>query len=288
MIYTVDQPRAEVVLGKIWERYASGQYPYKHAFTMLPQQFIPSSLKRCGAEEAWYWMVVCLWMRGGVNSTDAAKQLGVLYEYLAPRRCRNPFNVRDAAQLQPKRIVELLTRVSLGMHQSAPGWIENAQRLIDRWDGNVLNILDGVTDFEEAKRRLHQSNGDGFIGFRSKMVSMLLYFLMEENLITPFPFPPPVDFHLQRVAIATGILRRSDGDLLIAKSDREFEAIQALLRDLYLDYQLRHGLDGNRFADALWILSRTLRRRNPGNRTLQIGSYNARSTVQIAYEPDWN
>ena len=254
---------------------------------MLPQQFVPTKLPLGGAEEAWYWMVICLWMRGGVNSTDAAKQLSILYTHLATRRCLNPFIVKDAAKLKTKRIVELLTTVNLGMHQAAPAWIENARRLSEGWDGNVLNLYEGVTQFDTIAERLLQRNGDGFAGFQYKMVSMLTYFLTDAGLIKPFDFPPPVDFHLMRLPIATGILRRQDGNLLIACSANEFEDVQSILRSVYLNYQVDHGLASTRFTDALWIHSRSLCRFNPGNRTLQIGGYNARSTLQQAYEPNW-
>lgn len=286
--YQVDAPRAEVVLGKIWERYQTGQYPYNKADSMLPQNFAPANLPRGGEEEAWYWMVVCLWMRGGVNSTDSAKQLSRLYVFCAQRRGLNPFIPSEAARMSERQIINLLGKVGLGMHQSAPAWIQNAQRLMQNWDGKVLAVFDGISSYEEVWPRLIQDNGSGFIGFGHKMACMILYFLMEAGLIKGFPFPPPVDFHLQRVAVATGILRRRDGHGRIAYLEKEFEEIQERLRGLYLDYELRHNLDGNRFTDSLWVLSRTLCRRNPGNRTLQMGIYRARQTELQAYEPDWS
>ena len=287
-IYRVDASRAEVVLGKIWERYLTGEYPYNRASTMLPQNYVPARLPRGGEEEAWYWMVVCLWMRGGVNSTDSAKQLSQLYDFCAKRRGLNPFIPAQAARMSETQIINLLKKVGLGMHQSSPAWAENARRLMQIWDGSVLAIFEGVTSYEIAWPRLIQDNGTGFVGFQHKMACMILYFLMEAGLIKGFPFPPPVDFHLQRVAIATGILRRSDGGSQIAYTEKEFDAVQSLLRDLFLEYELRHGLDGNRFTDSLWILSRTLCRYNPGNRTLQMGTYQARKTKLEAYQPDWS
>lgn len=286
--YRVDASRAEAVLGKIWARYLTGEYPYNKADSMLPQKFAPASLPRGGEEEAWYWMVVCLWMRGGVNSTDSAKQLSQLYDYCAKRRGLNPFVPRQAARMSETQITSLLKKVGLGMHQSSPAWAENARRLMNVWNGSVLSIFDGVTSYEQAWPRLIQDSGNGFVGFQHKMACMILYFLMEAGLIKGFAFPPPVDFHLQRIAVATGIVRRSDNQPQIAYLETEFEDLQRRLRDLYFDYELRHNLDGNRFTDSLWILSRTLCRHNPGNRTLQMGTYQARKTPLTAYQPDWD
>lgn len=288
MDLTVNEPLAGVVLGKIWERYQSGTYPYDNYQGQLPQNYIPDTLKLGGKEEAWYWMVMCLWMRGGINSTDAAKSLKKLFENLANRRCLNLFVPEQAARMKPGRIVQLLEQAGLGMHQVAPNLVRNAACLVEHWDGDVQAIFEGVASLADPYQvcydRLQES---GFEGFRYKITSMLLYFLVERGLIKEFPFPPPVDFHLQRVAVATAIIEPRDGRDVIAYSQRGYDQLEGLLRPLYLDYALSREIPGNRMTDMLWVLSRTLCRRYPGNRTRQIGKNKARSTKLEAHTPDW-
>ncbi|HSX48103.1 MAG TPA: hypothetical protein VLF41_01195 [Candidatus Nanoarchaeia archaeon] len=301
MRYVVDRPRAEVVLGKVWERYLSKQKPYHNLDQILPQNHIPTTLPRGGEEEAWYWMVVCLWMRGGVGSTESSKKLSWLYDWLHYEGAkRNPFDPGQAMLMEPDEIVELLRRAQLGMHQVAPDWIYNAQQIVYYWGGSVLNLFDLLYDYQTACERTMQGDSS-FAGFKYKMTSMILYFLIEANLIEPFAYPPPVDFHLQRLALATEMIRpvvdipmpeigriSHAGAIVAAKSDRDYMEMEALLRDLYQEYEASHGIDPNRFADALWVHSRELCRYNPGNATHQIGEEEARATPLEPHLPDWS
>jgi endonuclease III len=296
MTYTVDEPLAELVFGKIWARYESGEYPYnsERIIPLLPQTHLPPSLPLGGKEEAYYWLIICQWMRI-TNTEVASKQVAKLYEYLAKRRCLNPFDPFDAVRLKPQRITNLLKEVGLGLDESAPlGWIENARRIVEQWDGDVLKIFDGVSHYDQVWPRLinDPAKGTGFAGFQHKMASMILYFLSERSLIKPFPFPPPVDFHLLRVAVETGIVRRQDENPRIAYSQKEYESIGEVLRKVYFDYSERHGLAGNRFNDAVWLLSKRLCSRNPGNRSSVAkkdpNGGTGRGRKITPYIPDWS
>jgi hypothetical protein len=267
-VYTIDEPLVEVVLGKIWERYCSGAYPYNLAADSLPQNYLPESLPRGGIEEAYYWVIVCLWMRT-TNTTTAAKQVAKLYDHLAKKTCLNPFNPFNAAQMKPPRIATLMKEVGLGLDDSSPEWwVENARRVVERWDGDVRRPFMGATSYDEVWPRLINAKDEqqgGLLGFQHKMTCMLLYFLSEHGIIEPFPFPPPIDFQLMRIAAETELVRRNDGSKIIAGTPSEFEALEELLRLAYFGYELKYGLEGNRFADALWLHSRHLCRNNPGN-----------------------
>jgi endonuclease III len=293
MIYTVNESLTEIVLDMIMQRFDSQRYPYTAHQTMLPQNHIPESLPLGGAEEFWYWLVVCFFMRGGINSTDSAKALGVMHARLQILPEPNPFKPNEAAEMTDKDIVALMQSVGLGMHQIAPGWVENARRLSSAWQGDPRRLFDGVKDYQTACDRLLQRDGVGLVGFQYKMVSMILYFLMERELIEPFPFPPPVDFHLQRIALATNLVTTLDAEqtplgLVVARTPSHFKQLETRLRQLYFNYSQSRGLEGNRLTDALWVLSRSLCRRNPGNRTLQVSEYRARGTELLPYKPDWS
>jgi hypothetical protein len=187
-VYTIDEPLVEVVLGKIWERYCSGAYPYNLAADSLPQNYLPESLPRGGIEEAYYWVIVCLWMRT-TNTTTAAKQVAKLYDHLAKKTCLNPFNPFNAAQMKPPRIATLMKEVGLGLDDSSPEWwVENARRVVERWDGDVRRPFMGATSYDEVWPRLINAKDEqqgGLLGFQHKMTCMLLYFLSEHGL-SPF------------------------------------------------------------------------------------------------------
>jgi hypothetical protein len=295
MTYIVDEPLAELVLDRIWARYVSGEYPYNqsHVIPLLPQTHLPPSLELGGSDEAWYWMIVCLWMRT-TNTGTAAKQVAQLYEYCATHKGRNPFNPMIAAIMKPQRVGALIKQVGLGLDDTAPEhWVENAIRLVMNWQGNPLRIFKDVTSYEEVAPRLMNDPAKrvGFAGFQHKMASMLLYFLSERELIAPFPFPPPIDFHLMRIAAETGIIRREDGSTRLAYSESDYSRLGEILREMYFSYALRHGLPGNRFNDALWLLSKRLCRHNPGNRCSvakeDANGGTGRKRIITHYLPDW-
>jgi hypothetical protein len=150
-----------------------------------------------------------------------------------------------------------------------------------------MAVFGDLSSYEEAVRRIMLNGANGFLGFGYKMVSMILYFLVERRLIKRFPYPPPVDFHLQRVPTETEILFRTDGSERIAYGG-EFEILEATLRDFYLRYIVDNNLDGNRFTDSLWILSRTSCKKNPGNKSYEPHGRQGRGTVIVPHIPNWD
>lgn len=294
MDYVVDDSVAELVQDRVWANYLLGKHPYQNHQTLLPQTHLPDWLAPGGDEEAWYWMVVCGWMQGGVGSTDSTRALAWLYNYLQADGGANPFDPYQAAQMDPEKIIEFLKLAQLGNHRIAANWITNAQLLIEQWNGKVLQIFAGTPSYQQLHQRLSQ-----FAGFKYKMTSMLIYFLIERGIIDYFDYPPPVDFHLQRLAVETEIiwpdfalelpakaLPQYRNARVVAKSDAHYMAMEARLRQVYLSYAIEHGINCNRYADALWLHSQGRCRWNPGNTTHK-GKYAAQSTPLKPHLPDW-
>lgn len=90
---------------------------------------------------------------------------------------------------------------------------------------------------------------------------MLAYFLMDAELVADFSASPPVDFHLIRVMLETGIL--------VVDEDREkrlrYEHMTPLGIEVLETYGRNHQLSLVELGNALWMLSVVLCARAPGN-----------------------
>lgn len=209
-----------------------------------------------------------------------------MYDHLNNRE-PNPFSMREAAQIDPATITLFLREFGLGFQSDQIGkfWVQNARRLTELWDGDPRNILDGVSSYNQALERIQNNKkGGGFLGFQEKMVSMLLYYLMDEELIDFFYFPIPIDLHVMRVSVANEIVtftgEPNNGDVMSGE-------LLAALREMTLNYARHNGVNPLRLCDALWLLSSTLCEQSPGNMT-HSGRYQARSTYLAPVELTWN
>src|SRR5947207_2334192 len=133
MRITVDKQRTELVLGALLSEYRSNNFPYNLPEAVLPQEFLPKNLERGSRDHAMFLFFLCLYMRGGIQSTVAAQMLAKLYV----RRPRL-FQPEYAVSFDEESIRASLERVGLNyMKNIVPGyWIENCQRLLDWWDGD--------------------------------------------------------------------------------------------------------------------------------------------------------
>jgi hypothetical protein len=270
MDYIVDTKRRDLVLDAILDRYRRGAYPYNLKRTMLAVLKMPERLERGGEDEARWWFFCCMLMRGGVDSDTALRALSIMYDRQMQRGGLWPFNPHKAALLTEDQLTGLIKDAGTGLERYARDWINSARIMVERFDGSVLKMMDSFdADYETAAMILRNQGNSGFPGFQYKMVSMLLFFVTEAKLIAYFPYPPPIDFHLQRVAVATEIVSRDDGKWILANSQKEQDRLQEALRDTYLEYIAQTGIRSNELSDALWLLSRMLCRRAPGNRTTQ-------------------
>src|SRR4051812_45096623 len=75
----VHSERIEAVLDLLTRRYEAKVYPYNQPGARLPQEFLPRNMPRGGVTEAVYFMRLCTYMRGGIQSDTAAKLLSKLY-----------------------------------------------------------------------------------------------------------------------------------------------------------------------------------------------------------------
>jgi hypothetical protein len=102
----------------------------------------------------------------------------------------------------------------------------------------------------------------GFVGMREKIANMLAYFLLEAGLIKLVKTSSPFDFHNGRTFIGPGAIR------LEGRGAFRFEDVTDIGSAAVEEYGIRHGVSMVTMSNAFWLLSTTLCRRAPGNRTV--------------------
>jgi hypothetical protein len=243
---------------------------------------MPETLPLGGVEHAMFLWSSCYYMRGGIKSVDAFKMLARVYDD-APWL----FNTTMAGFADPAAVGNTLQSFGLGLQHEQIGhfWVENAKRMQRLYEGDPRNIFNDVTSYKESLDLIqNRGKGQGFLGFQEKMVSMITYFLMDQDLIEPYVFPLPVDIHVMRVSIATEMLKfdgYAEDDNLLSQ-----EALDTA-RELYYRYALDHHINPLRLSDAVWLLSNALCGTQPGNITIEPEgrkNRNGRSTVFLPLE----
>lgn len=277
---TINTERAYAVLDTLMEAHNNNMPPYNLDRVRVPHdpRHMPETLEFGGAEHAMFLFNVCYYMRGGIKSNDAVKRMAKVYD-----EWPELFDCETAQFFDVDTIAQILSAHGLGFQRAvAKQWIENSRRMLERFDGDPRNIFDGVTTYEQSQERIqNDSKGNGFLGFQEKMTSMIIYYLMDEELIESFNFPIPIDLHVLRVSIANEMI--TFGDVPFGTNLFTKETL-ATLRHLYLTYAEERGINPLRLCDAVWMLSESSCGRHPGNTTVEpLGrsTRNGRSTYLI-------
>lgn len=257
--------RLDEVLDVLLKQREAGNFPYNLDAAQLPQdeRNMPSSLPRGGAEHANFLFATCYYMRGGIKSYVAFRALSKVYE--ADPELFNPF---DAQGRDPAIIADTLQQHGLGFSKDviSEQWVKNAERMSAQFNGDPRKLFEGTTEYTELLKRIQNKSGRGFSGFQEKMTSMLAYYLMSDELIPYFDFPLPVDFHVLRVSAATGMI---DFKNLPEDGNIYHDKTLAMLRNMYHDYSVTHGISQLQVCDAVWSLSSAICGTQPGNIMLE-------------------
>jgi hypothetical protein len=145
----VNQEIADQVFGRLLHSYRSKKYPYNLPAAVPPQipENLPKSFKRGSREHAMFLFTLCYWMRGGIESSTATKQLTRLYNADS-----SIFLPESEPQLVASDLTERFKAVGLGFNAEQTGeiWKENLARIASRWNGDPRNILADVVTYEDA------------------------------------------------------------------------------------------------------------------------------------------
>lgn len=265
--------KLDTITEVLLEARAAHEFPYTLEAANLPQDEhnMPPELPRGGQEHANFLWATCYYMRGGIKSTAAFAGLSEVY-------AEEPelFDPVIAMHDDPKRIQELLKSHGLAFSSSTigPAWVENARRMTELYDGDPRNIFQYANRYEDVLFKIkNNGRGKGFIGFQEKMVSMITYYLMDSELIPYFDFPLPVDFHVLRVSAANEIITFEN---VPDSGDIYDERTLGMLRNMYHDFSVTHGVSQLDVCNAVWSLSSAICGSQPGNIMLEPGDRNKR------------
>lgn len=281
--------------------------------SLLPQNLY--ALPSKPVDMANYLMYGAIPMRGAVNSDDPFQLLRCLYErypdMFNPKRVVRSWTAGKIEQAFLQTVRELKSRkvlVGLAENEAQVGaaslsynfddhvrcWMYNSHTLARDWDGNLLNIYQGVSNFEEAfaridyKKILVPGNGwiprlnpiqGGFIGMRRKIFALLTIWLQEKGLVPQFPTPIPVDFHALRIMWSTGIISFEglepfvprtekqaelglDGRLAVYISENVIDQITLWSQEFFVKHKINHMY----VNPALWVHSRQMCAFHPQSR----------------------
>jgi len=267
---------------------------------VAPQrQWLPPDIGDDPIKLGHWFFFMSLPMRVGINSDDAFR---FMYElYLDNPDLFNPYTVM---KISPKDVLAVVKKVARRIHpggsqgdkkegtfsyqsnQHSNIWVDNSARLVNFWGGDIRNVFWGITEFEEAFRRIdHERNPVGFRGMRRKIFSLLTMWLQEFALIHKFPLPLIVDFHAIRLLLQLRILAVEYKPLGPGNSKREermrpqsmWHYLAIRITEKIVDeviiwsqrFLMQHGLDPYDVGHGVWFLSRELCKNYYGNRSIE-------------------
>ncbi len=293
MAVLINWKRAHEVFSPLLDAYEKLDPPYDRSIHTLPQRNFPSNLEVGTVEHVNFLYVETLEMRGGQNSNRAFASIIQIYERY-PELFRPSYVVNGNEKAVTKKILRALEEEGLTQkaEEISRFWAAGLKKFELHWEGDPRNLFKDGPDYEEVCRRIICDNAQfsydesyGFPGLQEKLVSMLIYYLMEAKLIEPFVFPVPADFHILRVLTAHEILYVQDASF---GDDLKRYHLAKKAREVTTRYCEEYGVSPVALADVLWLLSRTFCRWHPGNATLQPEGYDARNTVLVPLQVTWD
>jgi hypothetical protein len=266
------------VLGKAW-RKKEGIF----RDIVLPQDRYPAI---DNPREYANWFFYCaLPMRGGIISEEPFKLLwqarNEIPDLFEPEKVIRRWGPEEIEKLLRFLIVKRFSdgddlknggnkKKGYKIDELARSWHRNSLALATHWGSNVLNVFWGVTEFEEAFRRIdyHRNEEVGFRGMRRKIFSLFTIWLQEKGLINIFPTPFPVDFHALRILWASGIIRPASTKKI--KPNARYPTLEGKtgirISEGFVDqihlwsqrFLAKNNLSHLEINPALWVLSREL------------------------------
>jgi endonuclease III len=160
---------------------------------------------------------------------------------------------REVLDLPPGELEEILMKYKVGSpRQSADYWPRSARTLFEEYGCEPLRIYEGRTidEIVQTKSRSKKLGGDPLPGFGPKILSLLAIYLTELGSLNPIPDAFPVDVHVQRFCISTGILE-GEGKVTNEEAERVLRpGLCALCKEM--------GWHALELSHAIWFLGNRL------------------------------
>lgn len=280
--FYIDYRMAEQVFGAMVQRLGQKGIPYNSAHVPQADHFLPNNLERDSRQHAVFLFMLCLWMRGGVESDTATIFLKKFHEekpeYFNPSMYFDRGNITVQGLIDNIKVELIRYRLNQRIDENAAGWVYNMRKLARHWDSDPRSLMIDKPNFEVLSKRIigktrggnfdfiNEDSPNGFMFFREKMASMIAYFLMDAKLVPLFVTPVPVDFHVLRLLTSNLIIRVKDKDIEQSVGIDFYRPVTLrLAREVTEWYSKEYKVSPIALCDALWLLSRTLCRSNPGN-----------------------
>ncbi len=153
----------------------------------------------------------------------------------------------EVIKSDPDTIIDIVRGAKLGLHRNIiENWTRVAKTLFESLDGNPLNIYRQGS----INTLVYPNKGDAVLdlpGFGPKILSLLSMFYAELDVMKMPEDAFPVDVHVQRIAISTGILGSRTG--FIYNSHAE-----AILRLIICHIIHMKGWSQVELSNALWLI----------------------------------
>lgn len=237
---TVDPARAYAVLDEIVPAFLERRHLYRyHHLEQAPQHVYRPIELTVGSVEHARWLFFAAMTDRREQSFMVYRGHRALWEKHADWLYNNPL----ARTVTPADIKPILAEQGFGMAGTAARiWGPNSTTLFTWLSGDPRKLYEGksINQIVSEKRWL------GLPGFGPKILSLLAMFLAEAEMITLPEDAFPIDVHVQRISLSTGIIKMKGAT---ANTYLE-QALRPLLTNIIQDR------DWNMVdvAHALWLL----------------------------------
>jgi hypothetical protein len=302
----IAEKRAREVFAPMLEQYMARGSPFLTVDADRPQAYVPASLKSNPALWARFLFYLCLYMRGGYDSVEAAKRLAQAF-------LNHPELFDERVLGWSEADIQRVMGGFIPIFRERIGrfWLHNSQVLWQYWSGDPRRIFVHARSADESYFRLMGSRYrplskrlqaatrgqlpaltagsihdlavyEGFLGFREKMTSMLAYFLFDASLMTQLPpLSAPVDFHHVRIYLQTGMLP------VVTGSVYRYEQLVAPGIAVAEYLQRTFSLPMPVYGDIIWLWSKNLCSLAPHNWSRKVQSPTGR-VIRESVVPTWS
>lgn len=273
-----DKKKAQAVFSVLGDFYQNQKGIFNGV--ILSQDQWPSPLDPI--ERANWIFAIALFMRGRAITDDQFQWFWELYqgypdifnpavlaEKWTPQLILEALKSLAPKILRNKPVGKGLGALGQQIEERLAHLYQNFLILQNQWGGNVLNLFEGIRDFEQAFSKAdYKQNPFGFWGMRRKIFSLFALWLQDRGLLPDFPAPLPADFHALRILLATGIVKITNAKTLaFNKLYPALEGKRAVkVGDSFVDVVMlwsqkffaKAGFSPRVIHPAMWILSREM------------------------------
>jgi len=243
----LNKSRAKDVLGPLYRAYKEQKQLFAHITykeSALHRIFFPSGVAKGGVKHRrWLFFVVM---------TDTRSVSRLIYENHARLWEKEPrLYSEEVLGMSSPEIREVITKGMVGIpKQSAEFWQRSARTLFDSFGGDPLAIYQEFGSVNGILRFSRSDKGNPkriLPGFGPKILSLLALFYEELGLMQMPGDAFPVDVHVQRFSISTGIVTAKTPTV------RNY-AIEMALRPFLCNLCMEEGWEPLALSHALWFL----------------------------------